>query len=64
MVLGQGRGTRERTHAQELISEHGEHPPLVSWFSKHSSVSHGDMVAMDTARRACSLVSWKLDFFG
>lgn len=64
MVLGQGRGTRERTHAQELVSEHGEHPPFVSWFSKHSSVLHGDIAAMDRARRACSLVSCKLESSG
>ncbi len=45
----------------ELVSEHGEHAPLVSWFSKHSTVSHGDMVSMGMACCACSLVSWKLE---
>ena len=32
--------------------------------SKHSSVSHGDMAAMDRACRICSLVSWKLESYG
>jgi len=27
-VKGQGRGTREQSHAQGLRPEHGEHPPL------------------------------------
>lgn len=30
--LFQGRGTRERSHAQKRSFEHGEHPPLETGF--------------------------------
>mgnify|MGYP003631854677 CR=1 FL=1 len=68
MVLGQGReaGADPRACgvARVVGAEHGEHPPLVSWLSKHSSVTHGDVISMVMARRICSLVSRKLESCG